>query len=162
MSSTYNAEEILQIAEKIELNGAKFYRRAAENAADEGSRSMLLELAEMEDGHYQTFVAMRESLPAGAGLGDPDGLAAGYLGAFADGAVFDVSADPSEDLSGDESPEEIIRIAIGLEKDSIALYVGLRAIVPAELGRDKIEDVITEEMGHVTLLAGRFMEIRDS
>jgi hypothetical protein len=83
---------------------------------------------------------------------DPDGEAARYLNAIADGQVFDLHADLIEDLAG-KTIEEILKIAIDLEKDSIVFYLGLRDLVSESLGKDKVETIIREEMGHVTLLS---------
>jgi len=46
-------------------------------------------------------------------------------------------------------------MAIGLEKDSIAFYVGIKEAIPAGWGgwgQDKIAAIIREEMGHIRLL----------
>jgi len=163
MSIDFNADEIFEMAERMEVNGAAFYRKAAGGSGDDEVRGQLEELAVMEDGHLATFTALRESLPSADKVSetwDPDNLAGGYLRAFADGHVFDVSADPSEQLSGRESPEEIFRVAIGLERDSIAFYLGLKELVPERLGRDKVEEIIKEEMGHVTLLSGKLAALK--
>lgn len=45
----FNADEIFQIAEQIERNGARFYRSAALLGFDKGTKQKLLELAKMED-----------------------------------------------------------------------------------------------------------------
>ena len=39
MSYDFNADEIFEIAEQIERNGAKFYRTAAESVADEDKKT---------------------------------------------------------------------------------------------------------------------------
>jgi rubrerythrin len=152
MSKTFNADEIFEIALQIERNGAAFYRRAAEGPFDEKEKEKLLELAEMEVCHEQTFATMRtEQMNAPISF-DPDGEAARYLGVIADGNVFDLCHDPAEGLSG-KTIEEILKIAIDLEKDSIVFYLGLRDLVPENLGKEKVEAIIKEEMGHITLLS---------
>ncbi len=83
---------------------------------------------------------------------DPYCEAAAYLQAMADGQVFDRRRPPTANLAG-KTIEEILRIAIELEKDSIVFYRGLREMVPENLGREKVERILKEEMGHVTLLA---------
>jgi len=45
MSITFNADEIFEIAEEIERNGAKFYRDAAQNAKNASIKELLLDLA---------------------------------------------------------------------------------------------------------------------
>ena len=151
---TFNADEAFTLAEQIEKNGAKFYRRAAESNPRE--KGLLLKLAEMEDEHFRTFNGMH-GMVSGAekdSVADPDGEAAGFLSALAGGHVFDVKKDPSATLRGDEAFKDVLRIAIGLEKDSIVFYTGLREMVPKKSGRDKIDDIIRQEMGHIAILSG--------
>ena len=45
MGIQFNADEIFEIAERIEQNGARFYRKAAGNTADDKSKKMLEQLA---------------------------------------------------------------------------------------------------------------------
>jgi rubrerythrin len=155
MSITFSADEIFEMAEELERNGGKFYRQAAESFKDPAKEQLLLSLAEMEDQHEVTFEAMRAQLTdeeREVTTYDPDHEAAMYLRAMADGHVFDVKQPPSEKLTGKESFEEILKIAIGCEKDSIVFYLGLRDLVPAKEGKDKIDAIIREEMGHISIL----------
>jgi len=162
MNQPFNADEIFEIAEQIERNGARFYRRAAELAGDDEAAAALLDLAGMEDDHERTFAAMREE----ARREHPDWLAEPfavdggneavlYLQAIAQGRVFDLRGEPAAQLSGAESLHDLLTIAIGLEKDSIVFYLGIKEAVPESLGRGKLDDIIREEMGHVALLSGR-------
>ena len=156
MGVKFNIDEIFEIAEQIERNGAAFYRKTAGSTRAVHSQRVLGGLADMELQHEKTFKAMRAKLaklPADAVAFDPQRDAALYLQAFADGFVFPVNVNPADRLTGKESLEEILRVAIVLEKDSIAFYVGIRELVPAELGKEKIETIIREEMSHVTLLS---------
>ena len=144
----FNADEIFEMAEQIERNGAKFYRTAAESRAD--ARDLLLRLAAMEDEHERTFAAMRSELSEDEKTPltfDPDNKAALYLRAMADGKVF--KSDPSESLSGNESMHEIIKTAIGLEKDSIVFYTSMKDVVPKSAGKEKVDAIIKEEIGHI-------------
>ena len=56
---------------------------------------------------------------------DPDNEIALYLQAMADGHVFDTSSNPAEQLTSNETIEDILKIALAAEKDSIIFYVGL-------------------------------------
>jgi rubrerythrin len=156
MSVPPTADEIFEMAEQIERNGARFYRRAAQGFSDSRAGRQLLDLAAMEEQHEKTFAAMRAELlqserePRGP---DPYGEAILYVRGMADGHVFDVSKDPSERLTGKETMEEIFRTAIGLEKDSIAFYLGIKEIVPERLSKQRIDDIIKEEMGHIAILS---------
>jgi rubrerythrin len=163
MSLDFNADEIFEMAEQIERNGAKFYRKAAEGKEDKHSRDLLLNLAAMEDGHEKVFASMRKELSKQereTTLFDPYGEAGLYLRAMADGVVFDVKADPSKKLKGAESMENIIGLAIGLEKDSIVFYVGIKEMVPDRLGKPKIEKIIKEEMKHIADLNATLASVK--
>ena len=153
MGMPFNADEVFEMAEQVERNGAKFYRAAAQQIPE--LRKVLLDLAAMEDEHLKTFAAMRAQLSAPEQeppVFDPDGEAQMYLRVMADGYVFDVKTDPAEQLTGRETPEDILQTAIGMEKDSIAFYVGLKEAVPPRAGRGKVEAIIKEEMGHIVTL----------
>jgi len=155
MGLDFSAGEIFEMACQIERNGARFYRKAAQASPQEAGQK-LLELAAMEDDHERTFAAMKDELSTQERtepIYDPENEAILYLRAFADSRVFDAKADPSERLTGKETLEEILKIAIGLEKDSIAFYLGMREMVPARLGKDKVQNIIRDEMGHVVTLS---------
>jgi rubrerythrin len=155
MSITFNAFEIFEMAEQIERNGVKFYRKAAKGVSDKDTRQMLLDLADMEAEHEETFAGMRKQLSdkeRELRVFDPDNEMALYLQAMADGHVFDLKKDLSRQLTGAESVEDILKLAIGAEKDSIVFYLGLKDFVPVRAGKDKVEAIIKEEMGHIAVL----------
>ncbi len=162
MADTFNAGEIFEMAMEIERNGAKFYRKAAEGKAGRTSGALLLRLADMEVQHERTFAAMRDLLTtveAASATFDPEDEAALYLRAIADGHVFPVKIDPSAVLSGKESAADVLKTAIGLEKDSIVFYLGIQDLVGKTLGRDKIDHIIREEMSHVTILSAELAKV---
>ncbi len=153
MPMPFNADEVFEMAEQIERNGAKFYRSAAEKFPDE--RQVFLDLAAMEDKHLKTFQAMRAELSASEAeppVFDPDSQAQMYLRVMADGHVFDTKTDPAEKLTGQQTVQDVLKTAIGLEKDSIAFYVGLKECVPRKTGKENVEAIIREEMGHIAIL----------
>jgi rubrerythrin len=155
---TFNADEIFEIAETIERNGAAFYRKAAKGVSDPKSRQVLLDLSAMELQHEKTFAAMRAGLSEderAATVFDPDDQAGLYLQALADGKVFDFRADPSQRLTGKEKMGDILRTAIGLEKDSIIFYLGMKSLVSRRAGQVKLDDIVREEMGHIAMLSGQ-------
>ena len=165
MSYDFNADEIFEMAEQIERNGAKFYRRMAENVSDISIRQLFLDLAAMEDEHEKTFASMRADLSdqeRKPTVFDPEGEAALYLRALANLRVFDEEGKEDfvlpEDLPEEEKTKKIFRVAIGLEKDSIAFYLGMKELVPERLGKKKIDDIMKEEMGHIRLLSNRLSE----
>ncbi|MDK1030860.1 MAG: ferritin family protein [Planctomycetia bacterium] len=163
MAVYFNADEVFEMAEEIERNGAKFYRKVAGKAAEVRGRDLLLRLAAMEDEHEKTFADMRVKLSKGeqtATTFDPDNEAAQYLHAMAGGYVFDTKAKPDELLTGEETMTDILQRAIGLEKDSIVFYLGIKDMVPEWLGKDKVDDIIREERGHIVILSDELKALR--
>lgn len=155
MSITFNADEIFEIAEDMERNGAKFYREAAGNASEEETKQMLLNMATMEDGHLKTFQEMRKQLTdqeRQLSTFDPENEAGMYLQAMADAHGSEGKVTPSQKLTGKESIVEVIEIALNAEKESVVYYFGLKSMVPAKAGQDKVEAVILEELNHITTL----------
>jgi rubrerythrin len=150
MMYDFNADDIFEIAEQLERNGARFYRSAADAVADTTVKAFLLKLAAMEDDHEKTFAAMRAQLSSSektSTVFDPDGEAADYLRALADTRVF------FEKQIDTSSLEAILKDAITAEKDSIVFYLGMRDMVPEGKGRRRMDAVISEEMGHIRLLS---------
>lgn len=163
MSMAFNADEIFEMAEQIERNGAKFYREVAAKATDKTMKAMFLSLATMEDGHLRTFQEMRQSLSdqeKGGTTFDPENEAALYLQAMADTKGFEGMKSRTQKLTGKESMEELFEIAIEAEKNSVLFYVGLKGMVPARAGQDKIEHIIREEVGHAAQLRRQLAAIR--
>ena len=151
MGLGFNADEIFEIAEKIEENGAAFYRKAAKNV-EGAEKEFLLELAAMEDDHVVTFADLRKELTSADKTSltfDPEGEAAQYLNALASTRVFfEKEMDPT-------TMKDILKAAVTAEKDSIVFYLGMMELVSGKQGKDKINDIIKEEMAHIRLLSGR-------
>ena len=162
MSIKFNADEIFEIAEQIERNGANFYRNASKRFTDPVSRDKLLDLAAMEDEHEKTFAAMRADVSVSEMIAtsfDPDGEAALYLQSIADGKVFNIKKDPSGILAEGITLKEILQKAIELEKDSIVFYTGIREMVSEKIGKKKVNDIINQEIGHILDLSNQISEL---
>ena len=163
MSFEFNPDEVLQMAEQIERNGARFYRKAADLVRDSEVSELLRELADWEEDHERVFAGMRRQLTQRerqATVFDPDHEAAFYLRAMADGHVFDLKTEPADLLTGKEGAKEVLRLAIGLEKDSIIFYLGLRKIIPDKLGKERIDEIVEEEMRHIAFLNREIASLR--
>ena len=154
MDMILNAREVFEIAEQIERNGGRFYRRAAEMAPDDKAKQFLLRLADMEDDHETLFRALKEEFTGEDGdkLVDIDDQALSYLRAIAGGAVFDVKKDMSEIITGQESLEEIYKIAMEFEKNTIVYFSAVKNMIPEDLGKSKIDSLIMEEIKHLATL----------
>ena len=150
MSYDFTADDIFGMAEQMEQNGARFYRDASAKSSNAKEKTFLEELARMEDDHKKTFAAMRLELSGKEKTDtvfDPAGEAVLYLKALVDTKVF------FEKPINVTAMRDILKSAIEAEKDSIVFYLGMRDAVPKQMGKDKIDGIIKEEMSHVRLLS---------
>lgn len=161
MAIPFNADEVFEMAEQIERNGAKFYRIAAKKFPD--IAPVLLDLARMEDEHEKTFTALHADLSGSESdtpVYDPDGEAQMYLRVMADGQIFDLKTDPTQQLADITSPEGVLKRAMQAERDSIAFYVGLKESVSQKAGKDKVQAIIKEEVGHMAILNDKLQTLK--
>ncbi len=157
MSFVFNADEIFEMALKIEKNGEKFYRDSAAGIGDPEAIQLLLKLADMEVDHHRIFNGMKTALsPADkkAMTFDPNNEAGLYLASLANTKVF---FEKDIDTSGLEA---ILKDALAAEKDSIAFYLGMKDLVPAGSNREKIEEIVREEMQHIRILGERLAALK--
>ena len=155
MTLSFSADEVFEIAEAIESNGARFYREAAAIAGDDEVQDMLLELALMEDVHEVNFKEMRQALSDLETFSkevDPDHKLNLYLRAMAELNGTEGKIHTTQTLTGDESVREILEIALDAEKNSIVFYLNLKEYVPYSRGKEQIDKIINEELSHVTLI----------
>ena len=158
MDYNFNADEVFEMAEQLERNGAAFYRTAAEAVSDPDLKQLLVELAEMEDQHEITFAKLRDDLTdaeKGSTVFDPDNQTILYLRALADTRVF---FKKEIDTS---SPKEIFKAALLAEKDSIVFYLGMKEMVPDKLGKERLEDIIKEEMTHIKDIGNKLAALKE-
>jgi rubrerythrin len=156
MAFDFNADDVFEIAEQIEENGASFYLKASEKISDERLKKLFTDLSSMEIDHRKTFSSMRKSLSEKEKrptVFDPVDESARYLKALADLRIFYGKQAESFSI------ESILLNAIIAEKDSIVFYIGMKDIVPHSLGRDKIDRIINEEKKHLQLLVSELGDL---
>lgn len=151
--TSFTADDIFDIAETIERNASEFYRQTSEKTSDEDTKQVLLQIASAEDGHLKIFQRMRKKCirPDGIIVEEADHRSAMYLQAMADARGWEGRKSPLEELSGAETPAEIFRIALNSENESVVFYAGLKALVSTQSDRQIVEEIILEELGHVSV-----------
>ncbi|MFW6151540.1 MAG: ferritin-like domain-containing protein [Verrucomicrobiota bacterium] len=156
MNAKYNIDEIFEIAIKIEENGAAFYRKAASLQEDDETAGVLRDLAGMEEDHKANFQNMRAAANTEATVEtefDPYLESLTYLNATADAHGGEGSVSQTAALTGNESLEDILQTGIGLEKESILFYMGIRDNMAAGTDIGKLNEIISEEKNHLATLA---------
>lgn len=157
MSSRFNADEIFEIAIKIERNGQAFYAKAAEKfAANPELKKLMEDLVVWESSHEKLFKQMKSDFaakhPDSIAI-DPDNQSALYLQAIADGKIFHLSTMEEEAAKVSDNILQVLDYAIAKEKDAAVFFMSLQNLIPDQEGKSKIQDVIQEELGHAIYLA---------
>ena len=154
MKLYFNADEIFEMAEEIERQGARFYEKAATLFKETGIKEMLTGLSKMEVGHEKLFASMRSKILSNDYQGyDQDEMAVAYIKSFTEGKVFDVKKDLCSTLTPSTTLKDVLTLAIEAEKNSIAFYTGIKRLVPEALGQATVEQIISEEMKHLVSLS---------
>ena len=87
MAIVFNADEIFEMAIRMEDNAGEFYRKAASLQSDTENKKFLEGLARMEDQHKKIFTDMRKILKQKEKepkVFDPNDEASQYLAAMTD------------------------------------------------------------------------------
>jgi rubrerythrin len=164
MSIQFSADEILATAERIEENGVAFYAAGCDAVSDPEAKTLLRHLSSWEVAHVEIFKAMRHALTAEERtptVFDPDDQMAMYLQSMADRTVFTAKMNPGEMFGPEPELRHILKLALEREKDAVVFYSGIRDMVPARLGRDKIDGIIREEVSHVAMLEKHLGSLQD-
>ena len=149
MDGIFNAVDVFKIAETIEQDGAKFYTDAAKLFAGEKVSDLFTKLAQWEIQHKKVFAEMRGKITQQhpkLGPGTEEYKAVAAL------STFSLWSEPHRQFSGMDSRQDVIRQAMQKEKDTIVFYVGLKDFVAANEDKEIINDIIKEEMKHISIL----------
>ncbi len=154
----FTANDVFEMAEQLERNGAKFYQDAAQHTDNPEYKKLLEGLSQMEVEHEKIFVKLRSELSGNetaSTVFDPQNESVLYLRALADTKVF---FEKEIDFS---SMKSVLKAAILAEKDSIVFYLGIKEMVPEKYGKDKLDKIIKEEMGHIKILGNELKVLKN-
>jgi rubrerythrin len=160
MNRELTGTEVLEIAEKMEQNAARFYRRAAGMYDDAKISKLFSELAQWEKRHAEVFAEMKERLSQQSwGLGQYGSERPDAARPPTPTAVFPDRADLSGELTGGETKADVLRMAIQKEEDSIAYYTSLKEFVLGDEDVQAVKDILGEEERHVRILTQSLEQI---
>ena len=147
----FRASEILDMAVRVEHQGADFYKKCAQASTESRVRNLFEFLIDQEFEHAQVFSGMKQ------GLEDYDlpesypGEMRSYLDCFVQDRIFpgsEQTLDPSRAVS---DPLKAVDAALEFEKRSILFYSGMKQVArPSE--HETIDRVIGQEHGHIRRL----------
>ena len=154
METRFNVFEILQIAEKIEHNGAKFYLKMADLFEDSGLRNTCYKLATWKAKHENVLAQRRKRFSEKTGefgTFDPDNYVLSNPQVMAGLAVF-TSKPGSLKQPTKENPTDLFKDAIRRAKEAIFFYNGLKDFARDPASKETIDKIIKEENRHIRLL----------
>ena len=145
----FSLQDILQIAVQLENNGEAVYRQAADKSSRASLCAFMAWMADQEAAHAQWFQQLKSA--AAPIDGDPDLVRMGreLLQDVVGEHSFSLE---SLDLNRIEDLEELIRVSIEFEKDTVLFYEMLSAFVDASDSRSLLEKIIAEEHRHIRML----------
>jgi rubrerythrin len=153
------AEEVLEVAEKMERQAARFYRKAAGMYDDPKISKLFSDLAQWEKRHIEVFADMKDRLAQQTGEGGRFALDRAETSSLeVPLAVFNEYSEPAKELTGREARVEVLQLAIKKERYTIGYYTALTEFT---LGSDNtriIKDILEEERRHVRILRQSLQE----
>lgn len=149
-----NLNEIFEAAIQIERSGYKFYSEAAKKIPEHSD--FLNYLAKEEVGHeavFSEYQKMAVSKDFQDSIWNPDNIISQYFESLADSTVFKKNSKELDELfNSSNSIEDVINWAIKREQDSVLFFIGLKESLKDNSEKEKIEDIISEEIKHIHLL----------
>jgi len=147
----FPADEILEMALRIEHHGVAFYQACVEASPGPEEQDIFQYLIEQEHNHIETFSRMKEAvddylLPESYG-----GESLSYIKSFIKDSVFADPAKGAQQAADMQDPFEVIEYAIEFEKASIHFYSSLQQLVRSS-EKETLESIIAEEHAHIRKL----------
>lgn len=148
LNQQFSKMEVIEMAKDIEKRGLNFYRAQADKTDNEEVRELFLRLAGDEKDHFQRFENIAKSIKENSENNEDhvyDEEVSTYLNALVEFVVF-----PGDELIDKDfgSMEEVLKLAIQAEKDSILLYTEMLDNHSGDTV-NIIKKLITEEKQHL-------------
>lgn len=147
----FPADEILEMALRIEHHGVAFYQACVEASPGPEQRDIFQYLIEQEHNHIETFSRMKEEAEDYRLPESYAGESLSYVKSFIKDSVFTDPAEGAQQAADMQDPFEVIEYAIGFEKASILFYSSLQQFVRSS-ERETLESIIAEEHSHIEKL----------
>ena len=156
METRFDVGQILEIAARLEHNGALFYIKAAARFGDRQRRELCMALADWRSGRQAALRKLKEQFyeqHAKTEQSDSDDYFQIHPDVMADLAVFSNKLYPRHSPTGKENPSRIIEDAIERTDEAIAFYRGLKDFARNREARAALDKIIAEERAYMRVLA---------
>ena len=145
----FTAHEILDLAIRLEENGEAVYREAADKASNSDIRELLLWMAEEEVKHTRWFTELKQEIESRSINPFMEEMSRKVFG----GLLGDKSFSHREvNFSQIDRIEDLIRIFIEFEKDTVLFYETLIPFIEDNNTLHYVTKIIAEENNHIQKL----------
>ncbi len=145
-------QDVVNFAIRIEENGERFYREAAEVITVQSVKELFGRLAQEEVGHRETFQKLLSSLGDYRPPETYEGEYMAYLKDFVDGKAVFKEHPTITQLAKTSSVGGALEFAIQRESDSILYYQEMKKLMYERYG-ETLDRIIDEERKHFALLS---------
>jgi len=146
------ADEIIEIATRLEESGDVFYTAAVEKATTPGVKALFMDLAEQERRHHRAFQQMGRDVVELTLSPDQWDQFQAYTGALLQQHFF---ASPESALNiaiQAQDEQAALHAALGFEKETLLFFYELRDVMRGA-EQQVVERIIQEEKRHVQRLS---------
>jgi len=151
---TLNDLEAFLIGLEIEKNGYALYKKAAETALFSDISKTFSNLADMELDHIETFKAIinekKENKNFLTSYENDEALT--YVSQIMDIDIF-ASLTPDKIIEEAKTVEEVLKVALEIEKNSILFYTEMKNISHNDEAINIFNRLLTEEKLHFVLIS---------
>jgi rubrerythrin len=145
----FSIREIIDMAIQLEKNAETFYRAAIAEMSTPSLEPVLICLADEERDHAKWFEKLKRVADEAEATGKRGDLNGAVLRSLVGDQRFSLD---EVDLSKIESVQELIKLAIEHEKDTILFYQMLQSFIDDPETLAELEEIIAEEDQHIKLL----------
>ena len=151
----FSAQDILDIAIRLEKNGEKTYRDARLHISDEELKTLLAWIAQEEHDHARWFTELKSRLTRG----EDHHLMAEFSQALVEDVVQGQAFSLQEvDFETIDTPDKMLRTFIGFEDDTIAFFEVLKSFIDDAAIAAQLEQIILEEKKHMATFQDMLLE----
>jgi len=147
----FSTREIYHLAIQIEKNGEKFYRDTLDTITSSSLRELIVWIADQELEHQEWFSKRKAALEDRVDDLNLEETGNTVLQNIFGDQTFSLK---EADLSSIHNVEDVIRLAVEFENDSILFYEMIGSLIDDEETSEKLQEIIQEERHHIELLQG--------
>ncbi|HOW57526.1 MAG TPA: ferritin family protein [Smithellaceae bacterium] len=148
----FEASDIVEIAIRIEENGANFYRFAEQIAKQEEAKKLFAHLAVEEGKHKKIFEGLFAQMEKANPPEGYEGEYSAYLRDYVDNNIIFTKEVMDKELAKIKDTVGALDFAIKRELDSILYYHEIKRFVSAAQ-HATLDQIIDEERKHFTILS---------